>query len=337
MTGVGSDPRDLAQFISDTRKRLTALERSMRSGSTIDLAGLDVGDGLQLTGNGNVESPAVVSVSSRLGSRGQQVTDWNDARLNGSYWSLSGALNTPFTDRFAGEVHYVDGRIIQDVAVPYATQSLTRAWRRVWDGTTWTPWYAVTNARTITDWNQAFEAGFYQSSGGANAPTALPDGSAVGTWFVGHVYYHDGGGTPRYSQQVTEMNVARANIVYRRHWSGSAWTAWVANGWSSELDLTPYAVSPFSVNTMFIGRRVDNVVEITAGLSGSLPSTSSVTEASSAIPAWLRPVTNVNRWGSAYASGYAGSAVIRPVGTIALGNRTGAAMPNPQFTITFTV
>jgi hypothetical protein len=337
VTGVGSDPRDLAQFIVETRKRLTSLERSTRNGTTVNMAGLEVGDGLQMTGFGTEASPAIVSVSARLGSQGQQVADWNDARTAGFYWSLSGALNAPFAERFAGEVRYVDTRIVQDVTAPYSDLSLTRAWRRVWSGTSWSAWYAVTNARTITDWNLATESGFYQGTGALNAPTALPDGTALGTWFEGATYLHDGGGSPRYSQELREANTVRQNVLWRRYYNGSTWSAWVPNGWSAELDLTPYVVSPFSVLTLFIGRRVDNVVEITGGFSGTLPSTTSVTEAASAIPTWLRPVANVNRWGTAFAAGYSGGMVVRPVGTIALTNRTGASMPNPQFSITYTL
>lgn len=63
MTGVGTGmPRDFREFVVDTRKRITALERRQVSLGGTDLSGLiTAGSGIDITGTGTTGDPLVIS------------------------------------------------------------------------------------------------------------------------------------------------------------------------------------------------------------------------------------------------------------------------------------
>ncbi|QWY83810.1 minor tail protein [Microbacterium phage PermaG] len=78
-----------------------------------------------------------------LSTTGKEITDWNNAKESGWYWSSTGALNTPNGESslFGRVVAGNNNRVIQEVFVPStATQTFRKTWRRVTDGAGWSPW-----------------------------------------------------------------------------------------------------------------------------------------------------------------------------------------------------
>jgi hypothetical protein len=73
-------------------------------------------------------------------------------------------------------------------------------------------------AKTITDWNDALDNGWYMGSASANAPSA--------TWFIGNVEAHGAAGYR--TQTVHGFTTASASdtVAYRRHQGGGVWGAW---------------------------------------------------------------------------------------------------------------
>lgn len=62
MTGVGGEPRTQAEFIVDTRKKITSLERQLSRQGAIDLAQRVVaGYGISIDGVGSTGDPMVIS------------------------------------------------------------------------------------------------------------------------------------------------------------------------------------------------------------------------------------------------------------------------------------
>lgn len=180
MTGVGTgNPRDFREFAVDTRKRLVALERRQSISSFGLPAYITTGDGLQQSGSGQVGDPLVFSVADRLGSTGQEVTNWNDAVEPGFYWSESSGTNAPHSgsawvgqvlarDAGGGTVHVRQSvSELQPLLFPIE-------WSRIWDGSTWSPWMrsdgllrpgAVSAGGTIQD---SGEVTFTVGTGGVN-------------------------------------------------------------------------------------------------------------------------------------------------------------------------
>lgn len=133
---------------------------------------------------------------------------------------------------------------------------------------------------------------------------------------------------------------ATAGRRYEYTYNGSTWyylqtSEDIGPSTSGWVDLSSYLLSPFTGGLE--GQILSNgTAELRFTLTGSLPSTSSVTEAWSALPAVWRPTTR-NRWGTIYAAGYSGGVVLRVAGTGALANRWGVAMTNPQGSIVYTL
>ncbi|QJD49998.1 minor tail protein [Microbacterium phage Rasovi] len=81
---------------------------------------------------------------------GKQVTNWNDAKETGWYWSSTGALNTPNGESslFGQVIAGNNNRVIQEVIVPStAPDTFRKTWRRVSDGLGWSTWQLY-NGRT---------------------------------------------------------------------------------------------------------------------------------------------------------------------------------------------
>jgi hypothetical protein len=80
----------------------------------------------------------------RLRSTGQQVTDWNTVFNTGFYWSDTGALNTPYADRWIGRVEvsgaFSPRRSRQTLSVPTTGATGRVEWSRVWSGVSWGTW-----------------------------------------------------------------------------------------------------------------------------------------------------------------------------------------------------
>jgi hypothetical protein len=80
----------------------------------------------------------------RLGTAGQQVTDWNQATQPGFYWSDAGAVNQPIGDLAIGTVVVrgpVSPRIYQEIRYANSAARLNGpVWRRMWDGAAWSAW-----------------------------------------------------------------------------------------------------------------------------------------------------------------------------------------------------
>jgi hypothetical protein len=80
----------------------------------------------------------------RLRSTGQQVTDWNTVFNTGFYWSDTGALNTPYADRWIGRVEvsgaFSPRRSRQTLSVPTTGATGRVEWSRVWSGSSWGTW-----------------------------------------------------------------------------------------------------------------------------------------------------------------------------------------------------
>ncbi|RUX96142.1 MULTISPECIES: pyocin knob domain-containing protein [unclassified Mesorhizobium] len=81
-------------------------------------------------------------------------------------------------------------------------------------------------AKTITDWNNALDNGWYMGSGIANAPAANT------TWNIGTVEAHGAAGYR--AQTVYDFTAATAadTKIWRRHQVGGAWGAWYKIQWS---------------------------------------------------------------------------------------------------------
>lgn len=98
------------------------------------------------------------------------------------------------------------------------------------------------------------------------------------------------------------------------------------------VNLSAYLLGGFSGSVL--GWRDGQTVQIAGAVNGTVPSGSGVTEFLGPLPAEWRP-TGLNRWGTAYASGYTGGAVVRPDGSGAFANRTAGAWAGIQFSIMF--
>ncbi|AYQ99478.1 minor tail protein [Microbacterium phage Cicada] len=107
-----------------------------------------------------------------LQTTGKQVTNWNDAKESGWYWSSTGALNTPNGESslFGRVVAGNNNRVIQEVFVPTTdTAGFRKTWRRVSDGAGWSVW--------VLHNGQTRHAEFTVNSSLVNAgagPTAIP-------------------------------------------------------------------------------------------------------------------------------------------------------------------
>lgn len=135
MTGVGDTPRDFTEFIRDTRKRTTSLERSNSRASSLG-GYLNVGAGLTVDGLGTLEEPYTISLGT------MSTVDWDDAMDVGYYYAETGSLNAPLTAAFVGEVyvHPILEAVIQEVIVPSFGDIGKGRWRRQFDGTNWSSW-----------------------------------------------------------------------------------------------------------------------------------------------------------------------------------------------------
>ena len=122
------------------------------------------------------------------------------------------------------------------------------------------------------------------------------------------------------SQRVLCVEVHRRVIIIQKKHDDTGW-----------VDLSGYFLSGFSGG--FEGRRVGDTVELQFSISGTIPSSSGSTNFTNSIPETFRPGTR-NTWGAAYFTGYTGSAFIRPDGTLAMANRSGASWTGGQSTIT---
>lgn len=123
------------------------------------------------------------------------------------------------------------------------------------------------------------------------------------------------------------MQVYRADRDRIEAFTGTTWGI-------TPVDLSAYLMA--GVTGRLTGRRIGNSVELSGNISGSFPSSSTTTDAWSALPDEWRP-TGETRVGAAYSSGYAGIAVVRNDGSGAIGNRNGASWTGALFTITYLV
>jgi hypothetical protein len=117
VTGVGTAPKDFAQFQTWVKKKIVALERR--------------------GGGSNFVLP------DRLAPGGQVVTDWNNATEDGWYYSTTGAsANAPFNAEWVGHVqnNITAGRLVQRLTGPYGNPNGDVEWVRVKSGTTWFAW-----------------------------------------------------------------------------------------------------------------------------------------------------------------------------------------------------
>lgn len=121
-------PRDMVGQGRETDMRLTLLERRLAS----------------------------AGVPERLGTQGQEVSDWNDARATGFYWSPKGALNAPEDVVLVG-VTQADGvgNVVQTVHQSGSgiAQSQLPGWRRRASstGSNFGPWRVIGSSDALTD------------------------------------------------------------------------------------------------------------------------------------------------------------------------------------------
>ena len=91
----------------------------------------------------------------RLTPTGAEVTDWNDATAVGFYWCENTAANSPYPDRFLGQVFVMGGdgplagRIVQEVRIPTTGVQGQATWRRFYSGT-WSAWSMLNTKMTGT-------------------------------------------------------------------------------------------------------------------------------------------------------------------------------------------
>lgn len=101
------------------------------------------------------------------------------------------------------------------------------------------------------------------------------------------------------------------------------------------VDLSSYLEAGFTGT--LVGRRIGAMAEISGDIGGSFPSNAATSFVSSTpLPSEWRP-TGLNRWGAAYSGAYSLNALIRPDGTLAVGNRVGTTVTTPQFSIFYFV
>jgi hypothetical protein len=77
-------------------------------------------------------------------------------------------------------------------------------------------------AKSITDWDNALDNGWYMGSGAANAPAALTG------WVIGEVIAH--GATGYRIQSVFDFTAGTGSQVYERRQYGGTWGAWIKLG-----------------------------------------------------------------------------------------------------------
>lgn len=168
----------------------------------------------------------------------------------------------------------------------------------------------------ITDWNAAKDTGFYRSASAANQPVTTTQG-------VGLVSRNAGG-----IRQEFWRGWADGTVADDRRWvrvsvdNGSTWTPWNVtdardSGWISlaAYAATGWTVSYFEVRTVGIQVEIRGVLNNTAGFAAG----NGVTDFATAIPVAYAPSRNV--WAPGYVSGHAQSVLLRPAGTMAVGNR----------------
>lgn len=176
--------------------------------------------------------PQIDSNALLLGS-----TDLNTVMASGWYVQTSNsnattARNYPAPAGRAGELE-VTGNIAGTdfVMQRYTDYQNNETWRRTHYNGTWYGWRLErdevpvrlsADGKTVTDWNDAIEVGFYRANGAANAPPGWAAGVAV---FVRE-------GPSRVIQEaVSETTSPDTQIItYRRTLSGSTWTAWLPVG-----------------------------------------------------------------------------------------------------------
>lgn len=101
-------------------------------------------------------------------------------------------------------------------------------------------------------------------------------------------------------------------------------------GW---VDLSAYLLPGFTGSVR--GRIVGKHVEISSNsISGTVPSAAGSVDIMGGLPALWRP-EGQNRFGGIYANGYSGSVWIRPAGTVAVANRSGASWSSLLFSVTY--
>lgn len=111
-------PRNMDGLLADFSSRITGLER--RQGGLPD----------------------------RLSSRGQQVTDWDDALAAGFYWSAEAANQPSYPGSGGGGIWFQgvvtvnnsgSGRILQELRESNTTR-LSVSYQRYWNGASWSAW-----------------------------------------------------------------------------------------------------------------------------------------------------------------------------------------------------
>jgi hypothetical protein len=173
-----------------------------------------------------------------------------------------------------------------------------------------------TEGQAITDWNLAKDTGFYHSNGALNQPVSTGQGLGIVSRYGGGI------------RQEFWRGWADGNVPDDRRWvrvsttNGSTWTPWNLtdardSGW---ISLASYAASGwtvtyFEVRTIGIQVEIRGVITSTAGFVAG----TGVTDFATAIPAAYWPSRNV--WSAGYVSGHAQSVLLRPAGTMAVGNR----------------
>lgn len=167
MTGVGDTPRSLGEFVVDTRKRTTSLERNITAARAQSLASyLGPGAGMVMDGTGTLEEPFTLGLGVGI------VTDWDDANDPGWYFSESGALNAPFTGPFIGQAFpgaaVLPDWVTQEVIAPVFGDLGKGRWRRHFDGTNWTSWRQV---NALSGYATVAGTGTFQASANVSFPT----------------------------------------------------------------------------------------------------------------------------------------------------------------------